>query len=87
MARGSQITKKIKLDPEVKSFFKVPSISRGDALKKIWAYIRKNELGGIKVGGKSGLTLDDELQFIFNTTKKKIKNTEIMSLMKNIFDE
>lgn|GEM_PF-3295183 len=85
--RGAHITKKLKIDPELKDFFGKASMSRGDALKKVWEYIRGNELGGIRVNDKAGVNLDEELQFVFDTKKKKIKNTEIMSLLKNVFVE
>jgi chromatin remodeling complex protein RSC6 len=92
--KGSAITRKIELDEDVREFFNnKKSISRGDALKEIWEYIRENDLKVEKKASnpstKRGaeIMLDEELQFIFNTNKKKIRSTEIMGLMKEIFAE
>jgi upstream activation factor subunit UAF30 len=52
-------------------------VSRGDVMKKIWIYIKKNK--GMQDG--RNINLNDELKELFNTKKKVITMFDLAKLL------
>jgi chromatin remodeling complex protein RSC6 len=75
MARGSALMKKLELSDELADFMRANTASRGEVMKKIWAYIKKHDLNEGRI-----IHPDDELAPILGTKSLDMfKMTKVLS--------
>jgi len=77
MAKQTGITQPKRISAELQDIIGKGKASRGDVMKKIWVYIKKNK--GMQDG--RNINLNDELKELFNTKKKVITMFEIATLI------
>mmetsp|Transcript_18932 Transcript_18932/g.24720 ORF Transcript_18932/g.24720 Transcript_18932/m.24720 type:complete len:144 (+) Transcript_18932:230-661(+) len=76
LPKGHPSTYVYKVSPDMIKVIGQESAKRGEVLKLIWEYVKKNDLKG----GKGEIKCDDTLKKIFDN-KSVIKNTEVMKYM------
>jgi len=77
MAKATGITAPKKISKQLASIIGKGPISRGDVMKKIWVYIKKQD--GMQDG--RNINLNSDLQELFNTKKKVISMFDLAKLL------
>ncbi|XP_010275139.1 PREDICTED: upstream activation factor subunit spp27 [Nelumbo nucifera] len=76
------IFKVVPVSPALRKFIGAPEVSRGDAVKKVWEYIKENNLQN--PANKKEIRCDDKLKSIFEG-KDTVGFLEIATLLSRHF--
>lgn len=63
MAKGSALSKPLKLSSEIEAVVGKGPMARSEVVKKLWDYIKKNKLQDAK--NKRNINADDKLKTVF----------------------
>ncbi|MBU3760104.1 MAG: hypothetical protein FGM27_09305 [Candidatus Omnitrophica bacterium] len=63
MAKGSALSKPLKLSSEIEAVVGKGPMARSEVVKKLWDYIKKNKLQDAK--NKRNINADDKLKSVF----------------------